>query len=99
MKQSGTNTDYLFESFCNEGATLFAVKNKEYGNAFESYGVLGVVCEILGTVNRLPQLVIWAVDHGKGNKESIRNVLIDLHNFANMALMCLDKENWDGRKE
>jgi hypothetical protein len=90
------NTVKMVET-CLEGQKLFQNKNREYGNAFESYGVLGVVCEILGAVNRLPQLVLWAPNHGKGKDEIIRNVLIDLHNYATMAINCLDKENYDGR--
>lgn len=88
-----------FHSLCHNNMHLFARKNKEYGNAFEVYGVLGVVCEILGAAARLPQLVLWAADHGKSKRESVANVLMDLHNFANMAIMCLERDNWDGRKE
>lgn len=86
-----------FDKLCREELKLFSYKNKAYGNAFEIYGVLGVVCEILGAVNRLPQLVLWSPDHGKSAKDNIRDILMDLHNFANMAIMCLDNNNWDGR--
>lgn len=87
-----------FVHHCIDGAKLFEKKNKQYGNAFEVYGVLGVTCEILGAVARLPQLVLWSDDHGKAMKESLVDIFTDIHNFANMALLCIDKDNWDGRK-
>ena len=98
MKKVYTNTNYEFESKCHTAGELFAVKNKQYGNAFEVYGVLGVVCEILGVVARLPQLVLWTPDHGRSMREKLIDIFLDLHNFSNMALICLEKDNWDGRK-
>ena len=91
------NTESVFRSECEIGAQLFLEKNTAYGNAFEIYGLLGVVCEILGAVNRLPQMVLWTADHGKSQKEKIIDILTDVHNFANMALMLIDHDNWDGR--
>ena len=88
-----------FHFHCLQGQELFKMKNAQYGNAFEAYGLLGVVCEILGAVHRLPQLVLWAPDHGKAMKEKIVDILIDIHNFSNMALMVIDHDNWDGRKD
>lgn len=89
----------IFGSHCTDAKKLFKEKNAQYGNAFESYGVLGVVCEILGAVHRLPQLVLWQPDHGRSRKELIREILQDIHNFSVMAIMVLDKDNWDGRKD
>ena len=87
-----------FNFHCLKGAELFTVKNRQYGNAFQVYGVLGVVCEILGVVARLPQLVLWAPDHGRSSKEKLIDIFTDIHNFANMALIVLDADNWDGRE-
>jgi hypothetical protein len=98
MKQDKTDTSHQFESHCEAGAELFAVKNTQYGNAFQVYGVLGVVCEILGVVARLPQLVLWSPDHGASMKEKLRDIFLDLHNFSVMALIVLEDNNWDGRR-
>lgn len=96
--QAVTDTNMEFEAECREGQVLFAEKNAEYDSAFRKYGVLGVVMEIMGVVNRLPPMVIWQVDHGRSKREKLIDVFRDLHNFAVMALLCLGDDNWDGRK-
>jgi len=98
MSSATSDTNHEFESHCQAGAELFAVKNKQYGDNYKVYGLLGVVCQILGATSRLPQLVLWSDDHGKSAKESLVDILTDIHNFANMALIVIDHDNWDGRK-
>jgi len=93
-----TDMNKKFLSHCAAGAELFNIKNRQYGNAFQLYGVLGVVCEILGVAARLPQLVLWMPDHGRSSKETLIDIFTDIHNFANMALIVLSEDNWDGRK-
>lgn len=90
----------VYESFadwCKLSYTLFVQKNTAYGSAFLTYGLLGVVCEILGAAARLPQLVLWNDHHGSNKREVLIDILSDLHNYANMALICIERENWDGR--
>lgn len=87
-----------FAGRCIAGTTLFERKNKEYGNAFTAFGVLGVTCEILGAAMRLPQLVLWTPDHGKFMKTVLIDIFTDIHNYANMALICMEDDNWDGRR-
>ena len=92
-----TDTNYEFESRCKAGAELFAVKDKKYMSAYKGTGLLGVACEIIGISRRLFPLVIWDIDHGETNTEILKDVLIDLHNYSVMALMCIGSGNWDGR--
>jgi len=94
-------TDHIprFKELCIHHTATFVTKNKQYGNAFEVYGLLGVVCELLGAVARLPQLVLWSPGHGKGKEDDLRDILMDIHNFANMGLLVLEKKNYDGRPE
>jgi hypothetical protein len=92
-----TDTNYEFESHCQAGAELFAVKDKKYMSAYKGTGLLGVACEIIGISKRLLPLVIWTPHQGRLNEDIIRDVLIDLHNYSVMALMCIEEANWDGR--
>jgi hypothetical protein len=87
-----------FAEQCKKGILLFAAKNEQYGNDFEKYGLLGVTCEILGALSRLPTMVLWSSDHGASQKEKLIDIFTDIHNYANMALMCISDDNWDGRK-
>lgn len=86
-----------FEAHCVKGQTLFEEKNRKYNSAFEAYGLLGVIFELMGAVSRLPGLVMWSSSHGADSATELRDILVDIHNYANMALICIDRQNWDGR--
>ena len=80
-----------------EAKTLFAKKNKDYGDAFAEYGAIGVLVRIGDKIKRLQNISstkITLVDD-----ESLRDTLIDLHNYSAMALMCLDENNDETKKE
>lgn len=72
-----------------EALELFARKNKDYGDAFATFGLIGVLVRIEDKIKRaltIQQNQITLVD------ESIRDTLIDLHNYAAMALMLKDED-------
>ena len=74
----------------NEARVLFEKKNKDYGDAFANYGPVGVIVRMGDKINRLSSItnnVISLVDN-----ESIRDTLIDLHNYSAMAIMLLDED-------
>ena len=75
-----------------EGLELFKRKNKDYGDAFAKYGVIGVLMRIEDKIQR--SLSISKNNITMVNDESIRDTMIDLHNYAAMAIMLLD-ENED----
>ena len=91
-----TDTNHAFESHCEAGAELFLIKNRQYGNSIVRTGVLGACVELIGACARLPQLVLKAMDHGRSTPEVLRDVFLDIHNYANIALMMLEQENWEG---
>ena len=73
-----------------QGFDLFARKNADYGDAFANYGAVGVLVRIGDKLNRLASVTsnqIVLVDD-----ETLRDTLIDLHNYSAMAIMCLDEE-------
>jgi hypothetical protein len=68
---------------------LFKRKNTDYGDAFAKFGVIGVLMRIEDKIQRslsISKNGITLVDD-----EKIKDTLIDLHNYAAMAIMLLDE--------
>lgn len=86
-----------FKKHQQDALMLFRGKNEQYGNNFEVYGLLGVTCELLGALARLPKLVLWSTGHGCNSPESLVDIFTDISNYCMMALICIEKGNWDGR--
>jgi len=74
-----------------KGLELFTRKNADYGDAFAKYGFIGVLMRIEDKIQR--SLSITKNGINLVNDEGIRDTLLDLHNYAAMALMLLDEEN------
>ena len=72
-----------------ESLQLFTKKNIYYGDAFAKYCVIGVLMRIEDKL----QLSMSITKNGVHliNDEGIRDTLIDLHNYAAMALMLIDE--------
>ena len=68
---------------------LFTKKNIDYGNAFEQFGVIGVLMRIEDKIQR--SLSITKNGVNLVNDEGIKDTLLDLHNYAAMALMLLEE--------
>lgn len=73
----------------NEALILFTKKNIDYGDAFSKYGVIGVLTRIGDKIQR--SLSITKNGINLIQEEGIRDTLMDLHNYAAMALMLLDE--------
>ena len=73
----------------NQALELFIKKNIDYGDAFAKYGVIGVLMRIEDKLQRTMSITKNGVN--LINDERIRDTLIDLHNYAAMALMLLDE--------
>jgi len=72
-----------------EGLALFTKKNADYGDAFAKYGTIGVLMRIEDKLQRAMSITKNGVN--LVNDEGIRDTLIDLHNYAAMAIMLLDE--------
>jgi hypothetical protein len=72
-----------------EGLELFTKKNADYGDAFAQYGTIGVLMRIEDKIQRSMSITKKGVT--LVNDEGLRDTLIDLHNYAAMALMLLDE--------
>jgi hypothetical protein len=68
---------------------LFTKKNTDYGDAFAEFGVIGVLMRIEDKIKR--SLSITKNGVNLVNDEGVRDTLLDLHNYAAMALMLLDE--------
>jgi hypothetical protein len=67
-----------------EGLELFIKKNADYGSSYKQYGLIGVLVRLQDKINR----ALHITQHGIHVKdETLRDTLIDLHNYAAMALM------------
>ena len=73
----------------NEALELFAKKNMDYGDAFAKYGVIGVLMRIEDKIQRSMSITKNGVNLVAD--ESMRDTLLDLHNYAAMALMLMDE--------
>lgn len=69
----------------SEALELFTKKNADYGDAFAKYGVIGVLMRIEDKIQR--SLSITKNGVNLVNDESMKDTLLDLHNYAAMALM------------
>ena len=70
-----------------EALQLFIKKNADYGDAFAKFGVIGVLMRIEDKIQR-------AISISKSGiqlvaDERLDDTLIDLHNYAAMALMLM----------
>tara|TARA_R110002072_G_scaffold239311_3_gene397285 strand:- start:31 stop:300 length:270 start_codon:yes stop_codon:yes gene_type:complete len=74
----------------SEALTLFQKKNKDYGDAFANYGTIGVLVRLSDKISRAVSISKSSVT--LVNDESLRDTLIDLHNYAAMAIMLMDEE-------
>ena len=70
---------------------LFRKKNIDYGDAFAKFGVIGVLMRIEDKIQRSLSITNNGVN--LVNDEGIKDTLLDLHNYAAMALMLLNENN------
>ena len=73
-----------------EGLELFKKKNADYGDSFANYGPVGVIVRMGDKINRLSSITQKGVN--LVDTECTRDTLIDLHNYAAMAIMLLDEK-------
>ena len=74
-----------------QGYELFVKKNIDYGDSFAKYGIIGVLMRIEDKIQRAMTITNNGVN--LINDEGIKDTLLDLHNYAAMALILLDEKN------
>lgn len=74
-----------------EGLELFKKKNADYGDAFAKYSVVGVIMRMEDKLHRY--LSISKSGINLVSNEGLEDTLIDLFNYAAMALMLLREKD------
>lgn len=72
-----------------EGLELFKRKNADYGDAFAKFGPVGVLVRLEDKIQRAISINKSGVT--MVNDESMRDTMIDLHNYAAMMIMLMDE--------
>jgi len=72
-----------------EGLELFIRKNADYGDSYKQHGLVGVLVRLQDKINRAMHIS----KHSIHVNESLRDTLIDLHNYAAMAIMESESES------
>lgn len=75
----------------DEALALFTRKNADYGDAFANYGPVGVIMRMGDKIQRLMSITKTNVQ--MVDSESLRDTLIDLHNYAAMGVMLIDEQS------
>lgn len=69
----------------DEALEVFKQKNTDYGDSFKQFGMIGLLTRIQDKINRCLTITkngIHLVDD-----ESLKDTLLDLHNYTAIALM------------
>ncbi len=85
------NYNIFFEKVQKEGLDLFKRKNSDYSNSFEQYGTIGILIRMTDKINRVISISDKKVE--LVDTESLKDTLIDLHNYSAMAIMMLDQKS------
>ena len=73
----------------NEALELFKKKNNDYGDAFATYGTVGIIVRLGDKISRLLSVTRNGIN--LVDSESLRDTLIDIHNYAAMGIMLIDE--------
>jgi hypothetical protein len=74
----------------DQARELFAKKNKDYGDAFAAFGPIGVIVRLGDKIQRLASITKNSITLVED--ESMRDTLMDLHNYAAMAILLMDEK-------
>jgi hypothetical protein len=80
-----------FNCIQNECLEIFKKKNADYGDAFATHGVVGVLVRINDKLSRFTNITKKGIEINVTD-ETLKDTLMDLHNYAAMAIMCLEQE-------
>ena len=78
------------EEIHQEALELFKRKNKDYGDAFAEFGLLGILVRLNDKIKRA--ITITENSISLVEDEKIQDTLIDIHSYAAMGLMLAGKD-------
>ncbi len=82
------NTSY--QHIATKAKELFMKKNADYGDAFATYGIVGVLVRMGDKIARLKTFT--KVSEFKVKDESVLDTLIDLYNYSVMAMILINDD-------
>ena len=85
----GTTRAEQLAAVQKEGYDLFIKKNADYGDAFAKHGSVGVIIRMGDKISRLTSISKSKIEV---ESETMRDTLLDLHNYCAMAIMLLDEK-------
>jgi dUTP pyrophosphatase len=74
-----------FKTVQDEARALFEKKNADYGDAFATHGLVGILVRIQDKLQRYMSITKKSVQ--LVDDETLRDTLMDLHNYAAMGIM------------
>ena len=86
-----SNRPQQLQAVQEEALALFTRKNADYGDAFANYGPVGAIMRMGDKIQRLMSITNTNVQ--MVDSESLRDTLIDLHNYAAMGVMLIDEQS------
>ena len=78
------------KSIQEECLKIFEKKNADYGDAFATHGVVGVLVRINDKLSRFTNITTKGIEINVTD-ETLKDTLMDLHNYSAMAIMCMNK--------
>lgn len=75
----------------NESLEIFNKKLISYEDAFADYGIAGLIVRIGDKIQRLVSVSNRGIS--LINTKTLRDILVDLHNYAAMAIIMIDENN------
>lgn len=86
-----TDRESQYKEVHEEAFDLFKRKNSDYGDAFATYGVMGVLVRMGDKISRA--VSVSKKELSLVDDETMRDTLMDLHNYSAMAIMLMDEYN------
>jgi hypothetical protein len=77
------------EKIQQECKKIFEKKNADYGDSFAQHGTVGVLVRISDKLSRFTNISKKGLNISVSD-ETLKDTLMDLHNYAAMALMCME---------
>ena len=96
LEQRVRNREHQFDDICEASKEIFVRKNgmDHYADSIAETGVLGAAVAIHGVNARIKRYVLSSSDAGKSHAEELKDLVKDLHNYANILGMMIMDGNW-----
>lgn len=96
LEQRVRGREHQFDDICEASKEIFVEKNGlgHYADSIAETGVLGAAVAIHGVNARIKRYVLASPDAGKSHAEELKELVKDLHNYANIMGMMIMDGNW-----